>query len=887
MADENFGIVVEINPRPALAGTGQIDRALAQNENSARDFEKAAKQAMAEVEKSARAAATAQEKAAKDAARAATAAVRAASKEQEESARAVTISAERRAKERSAAEIEASRKAAAAAKYHADLWRAAEADKLAIAKFVAAERARADKAAAEKSAAADRQRGAAAKAAADQQKQAQAGLAAAYRQIVGPAAEYQQKLAQIIQLERQGAISAKQRAQAIAGMGREMRQHSAQQRGGVSGALSGLASSQLGALAAPAAVVAVGVGAVKGAIELSDSYQTLTNKIRAVTESENEAIRVRGELLRISNTTRVSTADTASVYGRMASAGQALGKSQREVLTFTESLSKAVKVSGATANEATAGMIQLAQGLGAGALRGDELRSVLEQLPYVADVIARSLGVTRGQLRLMGEQGKITSEVVFKAFADMRGEIDNRFAKSVATVSDLMTVARNVMTDVVGSLVEATGVVPLLAKAFELAGQAALRVASDIKSLIGMIKEFDSATGGILGKLAKLQLGVMGKGLSFGYETSVFGMAGKVATRDLADAADAWEEYRAKLKKEQAEDLRNAELLKFTIQDPVARRKALEEFGKISDKFVAGITDENKALAARKAASQDAARAQRELTEEWTAWKAAVGEGTGGVIERLGDRVRATIDPMREFGAEVAANYAEVEKFNEAVGGLASRAFGKLRGAGDGIADGVTKSVDAMAEAIENATPKLSLFAETMAEQVGGALRGSLDLLVDWASGADASVSEFARSIAISMAKAMASLLAFQALKAAVGGAGNGGAGTFAGALAGALGFGNFAAGGSFTVPTSGGGGGVDSTPVAFRATPGERVTITPPGGGAVNARQAAPVVNVNPTIVFDPREALAAALRSPGGHQMVIDIIANNPSAVRAALSR
>lgn len=76
MADENFGIVVEINPRPAVAGSGEVDRALARNENSAREFEKAARDAMREVEKSARQAAAAQEKAARDAARAATAAAR-------------------------------------------------------------------------------------------------------------------------------------------------------------------------------------------------------------------------------------------------------------------------------------------------------------------------------------------------------------------------------------------------------------------------------------------------------------------------------------------------------------------------------------------------------------------------------------------------------------------------------------------------------------------------------------------------------------------------------------------------------------------------------------------------------------------------------------------
>jgi multidrug resistance efflux pump len=65
MADENFGIVVEIDPRPALAGSAQVDRALEKNEQSARDFEREAKAAMAEVAKAARDAAKEQERAAR------------------------------------------------------------------------------------------------------------------------------------------------------------------------------------------------------------------------------------------------------------------------------------------------------------------------------------------------------------------------------------------------------------------------------------------------------------------------------------------------------------------------------------------------------------------------------------------------------------------------------------------------------------------------------------------------------------------------------------------------------------------------------------------------------------------------------------------------------
>ena len=246
MADETFGIIVEVNPRPALDGQAQVDRGFGRNEASAREFEAEAKRAMAEVAKSAKEAAREQERAAKEAAKAQAAAARSAAKEAaqaqkqaardvEEGARAAIVAAERRARTRAEIESEAARKAAAAQKEAASQVAAAQ------------------KAAAEKATAAERARTAAAKASADAQKRTIDHLAAGYKSIVGPIAEYNQKLSLAIQLEQRGAITAQQRAQYVRGLQREVDQYNAKQRGGFRGAVSEIASSQLGAVAGPAA----------------------------------------------------------------------------------------------------------------------------------------------------------------------------------------------------------------------------------------------------------------------------------------------------------------------------------------------------------------------------------------------------------------------------------------------------------------------------------------------------------------------------------------------------------------------------------------------------------------------------------------------------------
>lgn len=195
-----------------------------------------------------------------------------------------------------------------------------------------------------------------------------------------------------------------------------------------------------------------------------DTYTNIQNRLKLVTNNAEELTGVTKELFRISNDTRVAFEGTAEVYARVALATKDLGLSQRDTLQFAESLNQAVVLSGASAAEAAAGLIQLSQGLASGALRGDELRSVLEQLPAVADVIAKSLGITRGELRQMGQDGKITADIIIEAFKKSREELAENFAKTVPTIGQAFTVLQNHVIQFVGELDHVTGSSAAVAK---------------------------------------------------------------------------------------------------------------------------------------------------------------------------------------------------------------------------------------------------------------------------------------------------------------------------------------------------------------------------------------------------------------------------------------
>lgn len=189
----------------------------------------------------------------------------------------------------------------------------------------------------------------------------------------------------------------------------------------------------------------------------ADLYTNIQNRLKLVTSGTEELSAVTQKLFDVSNRTRQSYESTAGMYSRVALATRELGLSQQDLLGFTESLNQAVVLSGASAVEAEAAMIQLSQGLASGALRGDELRSVLEQLPYVADVIAKGMGVTRGELRKLGEDGKISAAAVINAFRDARTELNEKFAKTIPTISQSFTVLQNKLLEFIGTLDAATG----------------------------------------------------------------------------------------------------------------------------------------------------------------------------------------------------------------------------------------------------------------------------------------------------------------------------------------------------------------------------------------------------------------------------------------------
>ncbi len=209
-------------------------------------------------------------------------------------------------------------------------------------------------------------------------------------------------------------------------------------------ALSRAAKSGRAALASMAKAASL-LGAAVGGIgfaamlKTADSMQILNNQIRVATDGAAEYAIAQSEIERIAMSTFSSLESVGQMYASNERALSSLGKSQSEVLLFTENISKAMSVSGGSAESQAAALTQLGQAMASGVLRGDEFNSIAEQAPVIMDLLTESLGVTRGELRAMAADGALTAEIVYDAVSGASASLDGMMGQTVTTMSQAMT----------------------------------------------------------------------------------------------------------------------------------------------------------------------------------------------------------------------------------------------------------------------------------------------------------------------------------------------------------------------------------------------------------------------------------------------------------------
>lgn len=191
------------------------------------------------------------------------------------------------------------------------------------------------------------------------------------------------------------------------------------------------------------ALAYAGFQTLRSGINLSDILTQNVARLNLMNDGNQTTDELQAMIYQAARNSRgdaLANIESISKMGLMA--GDAFS-SNTELIGFMELINKQFKISGTSAEGISAAMLQLTQAMGAGALRGEELNSILEQAPLIVKNIANYLKVPVGQIKDLASQGKITSEVVKKAMFNAADTINQQFNSIPLTFADITTSMRN------------------------------------------------------------------------------------------------------------------------------------------------------------------------------------------------------------------------------------------------------------------------------------------------------------------------------------------------------------------------------------------------------------------------------------------------------------
>lgn len=172
--------------------------------------------------------------------------------------------------------------------------------------------------------------------------------------------------------------------------------------------------------------------------ETVDHYTELGNKLKLVTDSETQHARAMVAVYDISLKTAQSSQATSSVYQTFAQNAKELGLAQSDVARLTETVSKAVAISGASSATASNALVQFSQSLLMGKMKAQEFNSLMTQTPSVVQAIAKGLGVTTAELKEMVDKGELSSQKMVEGLKKAESSVNDLYGKTSTTISGAM-----------------------------------------------------------------------------------------------------------------------------------------------------------------------------------------------------------------------------------------------------------------------------------------------------------------------------------------------------------------------------------------------------------------------------------------------------------------
>lgn len=643
--------------------------------------------------------------------------------------------------------------------------------------------------------------------------------------------------------------------------------------------------------------------------ELGDEYLILKSKLRAVATDEDNLNSLLEKSKNIAQETRSDWESIVTVYQRFQIATRDLHVSQEQVLAMTKTLSQGLQIGGATAFEAQMSMMELSHAFQTGTLTGREFRVMMKDAAPLMAELQKVSGHTAAEFAEMGKHGKLTAEVLIDLFAKAAPAIEEKFGKTIPTLTQQWTMFKNELIETVGKFVEASGIIPIVGNI--LGGLVGI-----IKPVLGALGQLASGIGWVAGKVSDLGHAA-GVDLKIGLGT----VAGFIAGGPMGAAIGTFAEGLVRSRTNLEELMKgvsesNWQFRGFAAQVEATGKSAneltesaiklIEALSKVHERMsdttylavsVAGMTQSKRLLDAVLAGLKEEdvilKRVYGSSVDHHNEINAIVRAYGAGIIslkqfneqlaetERKFSKTKRTgrgRDPGNPFWdlleKDLKGVVSDVDDLNRQI----ERGADDLRALSRRFADAAERSERARQKAAAAAAAERAAYATKQWNKELEGVNKRFDSIMEHLQPIEdalvrlATTGKFSWREMINSMLADLSRLAAHKLLAAIVGAAFGGDITSMASSAGA-GTPGYAHGGSFRV---GGVGGTDSQLVAFRASPSERVTITTPeqerdgggpwGGGGPSGAPPAMMV-----VLEDDARAFRHAIATRDGRAAVV----------------
>ena len=192
------------------------------------------------------------------------------------------------------------------------------------------------------------------------------------------------------------------------------------------------------------AVAAGGIVGINKALNISDELASTKARLNLLVDDGGSVDVLEQKIMASAQRSRSVYFDTASAVAKLGlNAGNAFNGDMNQVIAFMEQVNKQFVIGGATAQEQSNAMIQLTQAMAAGALRGEELNSILDGAPGIARAIEKYMGIAEGSIKTVAQEGKVTAEVVKNAMFAMADETNAKFDSMPKTWAQIWVDMKN------------------------------------------------------------------------------------------------------------------------------------------------------------------------------------------------------------------------------------------------------------------------------------------------------------------------------------------------------------------------------------------------------------------------------------------------------------